>query len=525
MANINSIVDYLKSTGQASDFQSRLNLAKEKGITNYTGTAEQNNSLLGMVKNTTPINSSLPSINDNTINAELLKNNNKVDIGSETTTPVNIPNDTQNIGFKNFQDYISSLVPPTSNAEEYKSIYGGIDTPEQIAKKESDVKISIDKINSLNAEIQGIVDSATQANLTLESEAGTKDVTSAFLGRKQQEIDRQETLKILPLQSQVLVEQAVLTGNKTLLEQATNKIDKYFTYKIDDNKEQYDYRNKIIDKFYNFMTEQEKSKADELKTKNAYQHDIDMSNLESAKDIAKMAMENGQPDLASQITKLDVTSETFKDDLASLQSQIVKKVDPTEELDLMLKQLQVQKAQSDLEASSLKTQTEKLSQEKANEESKTTIKEKINTIDDLLKSGLPAVGPNLIARADPLTVFTGNTQNFIASVDKLISEGTLNTLLELKKAGGTLGALSDQERIMLRNAFSKIGSWEIKDKEGNVKGYNINQNSFKNELNTIRTLSERALNSLNETVENNYLDNVDSFFKGQLSSPYGAYGL
>jgi hypothetical protein len=42
----NSIVDALKSSGQASDFASRAKLAAAQGITNYTGTADQNTQLL-----------------------------------------------------------------------------------------------------------------------------------------------------------------------------------------------------------------------------------------------------------------------------------------------------------------------------------------------------------------------------------------------------------------------------------------------------------------------------------------------
>jgi len=47
--NKNSIVDTLKSQGQASDFASRAKLAAEKGIQGYTGTAEQNLKLIGLV--------------------------------------------------------------------------------------------------------------------------------------------------------------------------------------------------------------------------------------------------------------------------------------------------------------------------------------------------------------------------------------------------------------------------------------------------------------------------------------------
>lgn len=41
-----SIVDYLNSVGRASDYNTRAGLAKSNGITNYTGTADQNTQLL-----------------------------------------------------------------------------------------------------------------------------------------------------------------------------------------------------------------------------------------------------------------------------------------------------------------------------------------------------------------------------------------------------------------------------------------------------------------------------------------------
>lgn len=46
----NSIVAYLNSIGQPSSFSARAELAKDKGITNYRGTAEQNLRLLNMLR-------------------------------------------------------------------------------------------------------------------------------------------------------------------------------------------------------------------------------------------------------------------------------------------------------------------------------------------------------------------------------------------------------------------------------------------------------------------------------------------
>ncbi|MDQ0270952.1 N-acetylmuramoyl-L-alanine amidase [Cytobacillus purgationiresistens] len=47
----NSIVDYLKSIGKDSSFNSRKALANQYGIKNYTGTAKQNTDLLNKIKN------------------------------------------------------------------------------------------------------------------------------------------------------------------------------------------------------------------------------------------------------------------------------------------------------------------------------------------------------------------------------------------------------------------------------------------------------------------------------------------
>lgn len=49
-----SVVDYLTSIGQPSDFQSRANLAKQYGISNYSGTASQNTDLLGKLRGNVP---------------------------------------------------------------------------------------------------------------------------------------------------------------------------------------------------------------------------------------------------------------------------------------------------------------------------------------------------------------------------------------------------------------------------------------------------------------------------------------
>lgn len=57
-----SVVDYLSSSGQASDFSSRSKLAAQNGISGYTGTAEQNTQLLNKLRSSSSINTSIPSL-------------------------------------------------------------------------------------------------------------------------------------------------------------------------------------------------------------------------------------------------------------------------------------------------------------------------------------------------------------------------------------------------------------------------------------------------------------------------------
>lgn len=131
--------------------------------------------------------------------------------------------------------------------------------------------------------------------------------------------------------------------------------------------------------------------------------------------------------------------------------------------------------------------------------------------------GIPYVGG--VGRSVPAIANTGKTQNFIASVDQLVSQGTLDTLLNLKKSGGTLGALSDQERIMLRSAFSKIGQWEITDpKTSKIVGYAVDEASFKRELRVIQELARKAsIEASGEALDTATSEEIDTLLGNKLS--------
>jgi len=123
------------------------------------------------------------------------------------------------------------------------------------------------------------------------------------------------------------------------------------------------------------------------------------------------------------------------------------------------------------------------------------LKDKIGQISGLSASigSANAVGPNALARFNLFNKFTGSKGDFVAGVEQLVSRETLDTLVNLKKAGGTLGALSEKELAMLNSSASRIGTWRQTDKNGNVVGYKTTEATFKKELDQLQMLTERAV--------------------------------
>lgn len=124
------------------------------------------------------------------------------------------------------------------------------------------------------------------------------------------------------------------------------------------------------------------------------------------------------------------------------------------------------------------------------------LKQKVSLIDSLLESkGLAgSVGAYGVGRWTPFSPDKAERKEFAAGVSQLISQETLDSLLNLKKQGGTLGALSDGERAMLQSAASKINTWAMKDAQGNPTGeYEVSEDAFKAELNRIKTLTQKAI--------------------------------
>ena len=99
-----------------------------------------------------------------------------------------------------------------------------------------------------------------------------------------------------------------------------------------------------------------------------------------------------------------------------------------------------------------------------------------------------AVGPTgFIGRWSPIENITGGKSNFIGSVETMAKQLTIDKLLEAKAQGATFGALSDEELRLVAAAATKIMSdaWIVKDKAGNIKGWDVKEDTFRKELEKI----------------------------------------
>ena len=132
----------------------------------------------------------------------------------------------------------------------------------------------------------------------------------------------------------------------------------------------------------------------------------------------------------------------------------------------------------------------------ANQQATEQLVSKVDLIDNLLTSpGLRgSVGTYAISRWTPFTADKADRQEFASGVQQLINQETIDTLVNLKERGGTLGALSDQERVLLQTAATKLANWMQTDDSGNPTGkFEVSEKVFKDELNRIRDLTQKAI--------------------------------
>jgi CheY-like chemotaxis protein len=121
------------------------------------------------------------------------------------------------------------------------------------------------------------------------------------------------------------------------------------------------------------------------------------------------------------------------------------------------------------------------------------VQQKVSDLTNLSldKGGLKsAVGTTWLGRIPFLKGgITGERQNFIAGVEQMASQLTLDSLVRAKQNGATFGALSDGERVTLAQSATRIGNWAIRDDTGKVTGYSASETDFRKELDKINNFA------------------------------------
>lgn len=243
-----------------------------------------------------------------------------------------------------FSKYMSNLEAPASVGSMYNDLYGqaGISGIQQdIASKQQAQTQAQKELDLLNAQLQGITAESTQAQLQLEAPTGqAKDVTQRFLGRQQQEISRQAAIRALPVQTQVLAAQAKVAASQgdvataqNNLKLAQDRLNTAFNIQSKDVENLYNYNKSVRDRVYEYATAQEKNKLEAKQKEEDRKFNLLKETISGANNLAKLAIENGQGDIAAKIISLNPSSATYQDDLVKASSGIKSKekiLSPTE---------------------------------------------------------------------------------------------------------------------------------------------------------------------------------------------------
>jgi len=122
----------------------------------------------------------------------------------------------------------------------------------------------------------------------------------------------------------------------------------------------------------------------------------------------------------------------------------------------------------------------------------------IKQIEENEKGLRGSVGTYGISRWTPFSMDKAERKAFDSAVQQLVSQETLDSLINVKAQGGTFGALSETELAMLKNSATQINSWMKMDGEGNPTGvYEIDRETFMKEVDRIKNLTEKAIKRAN----------------------------
>ena len=430
----------------------------------------------------------------------------------------------------NLLSSIKSLLGETSGKAEYSAQAFEASGANELAKRQRELTA---RATALNNEV-------SSAQLSLERDAGTKGLSTTLLNRQLREVSRNAAIQSLAINS----EYAMNAGN---LETAKESAQRAVDIKYGDIESKIEQNTKLLELYSPFMTAEQNERAEARAAANLEKKTELADKKKAQQDLINFAQERGDAKTASEAIRLDPNSSTFQDDLADLQSTIAP--DREQALDIALKQAQLSKTIRETSLLGEPTPKEREDERKrlASEQGQIeTLKDKVSLVDEILgSSGISTrVGTSVITRKPssiigsvaktlfpPTTAgglkditqqLTGEGQQFAGGVHKLASREFLDALIGAKQQGATFGALTDREGDALRAAATQLNDWEVKDKNGNPLGiWNIDEASFRRELNSIKELANRAITKSGGSIlSSDEQSQLDELYGSQEASSY-----
>lgn len=393
----------------------------------------------------------------------------------------------------------------------------------------------VTQLGELNAQASSLNREAQAIPLITQERNANTGATDRGIAPQNASALRLNAIKALSIAQQSDIAYAAATGSQMRLNTAKDKAQQIIDLKYKPIEEmlaikekQYELNKDVLETYDKKRTEALALAIDKEKTVIADKKAKEKSNSDVSLMYAKYAMDAGQSDLASEIQSLDPSSPTYGKDLSTLQAKIK---NPSLSLDLAIKEASLAKMNAEIIKTKKETsllgqptpadvKAEKAALAKA-DSLIPVLNDKITAV-DVLKNhpGLSLrVGPNALTRSTPVLnpqmsgvignafvgakdFLTGNKpleltgigNQFSGGIHKLVSQEFLDKLIEVKAQGATFGALTDREADSLRAAATAISDWEVKDKNGKGTGvWNIDEASFKKELETVQTLARRAI--------------------------------
>lgn len=380
--------------------------------------------------------------------------------------------------------------------------YEGMGSGEaDLAKLEKENKLAQKRqaVSNYTGQLNAIVAKSQAEQLGLEGQG--RGITESIIGGQQAQINREAAIQALPVQAQL----AAAQGD---LEMAQAHVDKLFAIKRQDVQALFQFKSSVINSVYDFADKQEQRRLDEVSKQEDRKYSEQQDFLKTQRNLLSSALQQGAP---ASVVEAIGNSSSYLDALSAAGQYGG---------DILARQIQ-QAQLRNLNAKPVSTtSTEAPTVKSINGEDRQwnptkgtwdaigggntartqqvvdSAQDKLNALMGIrTHKGLnSAVGPTSLGRVAIGDAF-GAKQDFIGSVENILSTETLDTLVNLKAKGGTLGALSDQELKMLQESASKVGTWRLRDESGNVIGYNVDETRFKSEVGRLETLTQKAIKS------------------------------